>query len=98
MGRLSFIAVTTLELIVGCAAKAQAPVAASDQGWTITVSPELGTLSISQERLGLVLQNVRLNLRGEHGLSPLTGRSVVSRVKTSLNTSKRNVCSYFGHG
>lgn len=84
MGRLSFIAVTTLVLIVGSTAKAEVPVTGSDQGWTITASSELGTLSISQERLGLVLQNIRLNLQSEHGLSPLTGWSAVKSSQSSL--------------
>jgi hypothetical protein len=53
MGRLSFIAVATLVLIVGSTAKAEAPVAISDQGWTrrtvasvppwLKACPELGT-------------------------------------------------------
>ena len=84
MGRLFFIAVATLVLIVGCTAKAEVPVAVSDQGWTITASPELGTLSVSQERLGLVLQNVRLNLQGERGLSHLSGWSVLKSSQSSL--------------
>lgn len=84
MGRLFFIAFATLVLIVGCTAKAEVPVAVSDQGWTITASPELGTLSVSQERLGLVLQNVRLNLQGERGLSHLTGWSVLKSSQSSL--------------
>jgi hypothetical protein len=84
MGRLFFIAVATLVLIVGCTAKAEVPVAVSDQGWTITASPELGTLSVSQERLGLVVQNVRLNLQGERGLSHLTGWSVLKSSQSSL--------------
>jgi hypothetical protein len=58
INRLFLIAVATLLLIAGCAAKAEVPVAISAQGWTITVSAELGTLSVSQEDLGLVLQDV----------------------------------------
>jgi hypothetical protein len=84
MGRLSFIAAATLVLIVGSTAKAEVPVAISDQGWTITAIPELGSLSVSQKQLGVVLQNVRLNLEGEHGLSPLTGWSVAKSSQSSL--------------
>lgn len=42
MGRLFFIAVATLVLIVGCTAKAEVPVAVSDQGWTITAKSRTG--------------------------------------------------------
>ena len=63
VGRRSLIAVATLVLIVASAAKAEVPVEISSQGWTISANPELNALSISQERLGLVLQNVRLNVR-----------------------------------
>jgi hypothetical protein len=83
VGRRFLIAVATLVLIVISTARAAAPVAISDQGWTITASPELGTLSISHER-GLVLQNVRLSVQGEHGLSPLTEWSVAKSRQSSL--------------
>ncbi len=84
MGKRAVIAVATLLLIVASAAKAEVPLAISSQGWTITASPELGTLSVSQERLGPVLQNVRLSVQGEHSLSPLTEWSVAKSSQSLL--------------
>jgi hypothetical protein len=84
VGRRSLIAVATLVLIVASAANAEVPVAISSQGWTITASPELGALGISQESLGPVLQNVRLSVQGEHGLTPLTEWSVAKSSQSSL--------------
>lgn len=84
MGRLSLLAVATLVLTPGCTAEAEVPVAISAGGWTITASAELGTLSVSQGQLGLILQNVRLNLQDEHGLAPLTGWSAVKSSQSSL--------------
>jgi hypothetical protein len=84
VGRRFIMAVAILVLMVASAANAAVPVAISDQGWTITASPELGTLSVRHERLGLVLQNVRLSLQGEHGLSPLTEWSVAESGQSSL--------------
>jgi Melibiase len=84
VGRRSRLAVATLVLIVASAARAEVPVEISSQGWTISANPELNTLSISQERLGLVLQNVCLNVQGEHGPSPLTEWSVAKSSHSSL--------------
>jgi hypothetical protein len=84
VGTRFLISVATLVLIVTSTARAAEPVAISDLGWTITASPELGTLSISHERLGLVLQNVRLSVQGEHGLSPQTEWSVAKNSQSSL--------------
>jgi len=84
MGRLSFIAVATLVLIADCTAKAEVPAAIHSQGWTITANPELGTLSVWQESLGVVLQDVRLNLQGEHGPLLLTGWSVEKSSQSLL--------------
>src|SRR6202012_89382 len=48
----------------------------SNQGWTITADPAQSTLSIANKGLGVILQNVRINLDSEHALHPLTGWSV----------------------
>jgi Melibiase/Alpha galactosidase C-terminal beta sandwich domain len=70
-----------LMISVGVAISA-APVKVSGQvtviseGWTVTADGDKGLLSVSREDLGTVLQGVRLNLRGEHGLQPLKNWSV----------------------
>jgi hypothetical protein len=84
MGRQFLIALATLVLILGCSAKAEVSVGVIDHGWTVSASPELGTLSVSREDLGLVLKDVRLNLQGEHGLLPLSGWSVAKRSRSLL--------------
>jgi len=48
----------------------------SSEGWTVTAEGEQRALTISREGLGTVLKDVRLNLRGEHGLQQLKGWSV----------------------
>lgn len=84
MGKLSFLAVAALMLVVRCTAQAEVPVVIDSQGWTITASPELGTLTASYQQLGLVLQNVRLGLQSEHGFLPLTRWSVEKSGQSSL--------------
>ena len=59
----------------GVVAEAGPPVAVTQDGWTVTADGERGLLTVSYDRLGTVLQNVRLNLRGEHGLVPWTSWS-----------------------
>lgn len=48
-------------------------VALSSSGWTITANPELGVLSLAHDSLGLVMKEIRLNLKSKHGLIPLKG-------------------------
>src|SRR5512143_3101702 len=52
----------------GLSAEAGTPVTLTGYGWTVAVDGEQGVLTASHDRLGAVLENVRLNLRGEHGL------------------------------
>ncbi|HXK11055.1 MAG TPA: glycoside hydrolase family 36 protein [Vicinamibacteria bacterium] len=54
----------------GAAAEAGPPLTVAHHGWTITADGERGVVAVSHERLGPVLQSVRLNLRGELGRSP----------------------------
>ncbi len=60
----------------------------SSAGWTISADESLAQLTISNNALGIVLQNVRLNLRSAEGLDPardwiaeITGVSLLS-IKT----------------
>jgi hypothetical protein len=84
MGRLLPIVVSTLMLVGGGTAMGESTVAIRSQGWTITANPDKSVLSISQESLGLVLQNVHINLQNEQGLLPLTGWSVEQNSQSSL--------------
>ncbi|MGH9396932.1 MAG: hypothetical protein ACRD18_08805 [Terriglobia bacterium] len=69
------IAWIVLTIMVGLGARA-APVKVSSGGWIVTAAPEAGVLSISRGDVGTILKEVRLNLRGEHGLQQLKGWSV----------------------
>jgi hypothetical protein len=60
----------------GVVAEAGPPLALTQDGWTVTADGERGLLAVSHDRLGAVLQNARLNLRGEQGLVAWTSWSV----------------------
>jgi hypothetical protein len=55
---------------------AEAPLTLAREGWTLTADGERGLLTVSHDRLGAVLQDVRLNLRSTDGLRPWTRWSV----------------------
>ncbi len=55
------------------AADAAAPLAVSNLGWTITADQDRGVLSIAQGSLGILLENVRINVSDRDALVPLTG-------------------------
>jgi len=48
-----------------------APVTQSSNGWTVTADGEHGVLTVSRDGLGTVLNEVHLNLEGEHRLTRL---------------------------
>jgi len=67
-----FVAMIGMLLTVQAAwTAAVAPVTVTSNGWTVTADASQGVLSVSRENLGTVLKEVRLNLRGEHGLKRL---------------------------
>ena len=76
MKKLSLTAVIVAIIIANSSAKAEESVAIRSFGWTITADQKRGTLSISQESLGQVLNDVRINLQDEHRLQPLPEWSV----------------------
>ncbi len=62
-------------LTVAGGTEAVTPLALTQDGWTVTADGERGLLTVSHDRLGTVLRDVRLNLQGEHGLVPWTSFS-----------------------
>src|SRR3981081_1400160 len=86
VGRLLAIVVSTLVVVASGIARAEIPIVISDQGWTITASRERGVLSLSQENLGPVLQNIRLNLQNDdgRGLLPMNDWSVERSSQSML--------------
>jgi hypothetical protein len=73
MRRLSRIAVSACFIVTASNAYAAPPLAISTQGWTITADQGRGVLSISQQNLGLVLQDVRINLADQNAILPWPG-------------------------
>jgi hypothetical protein len=91
MGRiyLAVIGMAVLAVQVGWA-DAGTPVTVSSEGWTVSGDGQQGVISITYENLGTVLKDVRLNLRGQHGLQQLKGWSVekVGEKGLSIHTAE----------
>jgi hypothetical protein len=83
MGRFSFLAVAVLTLVASRAA-AGAPVVIRSQGWSITADRERAVLSIAQDNLGLLLEDVRINVEDVRGLSALTDWSLETSGQSVL--------------
>lgn len=82
---------TLVAIIASCVvllaqtAKGADPVTLTSDGWTITADSAQATLSISHEKLGTVMKNIRLSLRDEGGLRALEGWSVEKSRPNSLS-------------
>jgi hypothetical protein len=89
MNRLLLAAVSILITLASVHAKANDSVVISSFGWTITADQDRSVLSVSQEHLGVVLQDVRLNLQNDNSLLPLTGWSIekLSQSRLILHTA-----------
>ena len=70
------IAMLALSMMATSNAHAAAPLTITHQGWTIAADGEQGVMSISQQNLGLVLRNVRINLKAQNTIVPLAKWSV----------------------
>src|SRR5271156_4391313 len=84
MQRLLPIAVSAFFIVGASNAGAAAPLAIHSQGWTITADQERSVLSISQQELGIVLQDVRINIGDQNAILPLTGWSAEQTNQTQL--------------
>ena len=84
--RRFFSAVILILLTVGAAwAEAKSPASVASEGWTITADVETGVLKIAHDKLGTVMQQVRLNLQTERGLRVLKNWSVDGTTANSLS-------------
>ena len=72
----TLLASTALLLVAAISSPAQStqPVSVSAEGWTVTAEHE--TLTIAHDKLGVLMRDVHLGLRGGQGLHPLTGWTV----------------------
>ncbi len=84
MQRLLPIAVSAFFIVGASNADAAEPLAIHSQGWTITADQERSVLTISQQELGIVLQDVRINVGDQSAIQPLTGWSAEQTGQTQL--------------
>jgi len=59
----------------------------STEGWTVTADASEGVLIVGHEKLGTLMQDVRLNLRAPSGWTALRHWSVEKTAPTSRETS-----------
>ncbi len=59
-------------------------VSVAGDAWTVVADTEQGVLSVSHDKLGVVLKDLQLHLRGEHGLSLLKGWSGEKQEENQL--------------
>ena len=71
-------------LLASTGAHAQAPVTIDNQGWIVSANPASRSLTISYKSLGVVLQDVRLNLENGDDLSAEAGWSVEKTSQSVL--------------
>ena len=79
-----YVIVTILNVVLGIAQTAN-PVTVASDGWTITAAGERGAITVAHDGLGIVMQGVRLNLPGEHGLRPFKNWSVEKHGEHELS-------------
>jgi hypothetical protein len=60
-------------------------VSTTSDGWTVAAYPEQGILKITHDRLGTVMNDVQLNVRGKDGLNPLRNWSVEKEGRRQLS-------------
>jgi len=65
-------------------------VSADSQGWTITADRERSVLTLTQQTLGVVLKDVRINLQNGHELLPVTGWTVERGNQSQLTVHTVN--------
>lgn len=70
MARHCRLALSMLVVLAAAQTLWAKPVTIANSGWTISADDALGQLTISHDTLGVVLQNVQLNLRSRDGLIP----------------------------
>jgi hypothetical protein len=73
-GRVLTFTTCLFLIAVSLAAQSGSPVSLSAQGWTVTADHE--TLTVSHEKLGVLMRDVHLRLSDGQGQHPLTGWTV----------------------
>ena len=62
------VVITNTWIAKGAQVAKQGPVLQASSGWTIEANPESGILKLSHENLGVVLKEIKLNVKNKQGL------------------------------
>ncbi|MBZ5565539.1 MAG: hypothetical protein LAP13_24350 [Acidobacteriia bacterium] len=73
MLRLWKLAIAVLLTIAPSLAQAANAVSITSHGWTVTADIDQFTLTIASDKIGNILQSVRLNVQTDSGFLPLKG-------------------------
>ena len=83
-----FLAVMVILLSAGTVlGETKSQLSISNNGWTVTIDSQQSVVTISYERLGAVLKDVRLNLQGDRGLLPLKEWSIEKKNENLLSVA-----------
>ena len=85
MSKLSSAVVLVVLAVAVGPARAANPVTVSSEGWTVTADGEQAVLTVTHDKLGTVMKNVRLNLQAHAGLRPLKDWSVEKEGERQLS-------------
>jgi alpha-galactosidase len=84
MTRCIYLAISILAFVLAAGAQSSNPVSVASNGWTATADGGQGVLTVSRDNLGVVMEGVRLNLRGPHGLLALKSWSAEKRAENQI--------------
>jgi len=90
MGKRLFLLLSVFLAAIAIPARAQNPVTVSNEGWSVSVDGAQHTLSVSHQNLGAVLNEVRLSLRTQGGLSPLANWTIDKQSGTQVSIRSAN--------
>lgn len=85
MRRLLSLVVSIVLTVAVTSAQGANSISLLRDGWTVTADGEQGVLRITQDKLGTVMKDARLNLQGEHGLRGLRKWVVEKKGENQLS-------------
>ncbi len=90
MTRFRVYLLLSVAISVGYTPVFASPLVVASGKWRITADPEVATLTVAYDELGLVMRDVQLNLRNEGGLQRLTDWTVEQVAEGSLKIKTSN--------
>jgi hypothetical protein len=85
MSRYMFAWVLVFVTLPNAWAQAPSQISVAQDGWTIVADSERGVLSVSHDKLGILMKDLRLHLRGDEGLTLLKSWSAEKRGDRQLS-------------